>query len=142
MGPEEGYVWLCDTEITLIAAELGIPRAKFIEQYTQPIDLDVYVPSFADISESQANRYVVMKSLCEDKKTKDCVFLKEGRCSIYHVRPNQCRTWPFWELNLESPEMWNMAARRCKGINRGRRYSFEEIEAIRRSDEWWFASNG
>ena len=36
----------------------------------------------------------------------DCVFLKEdperGRktCSIYPVRPLQCRTWPFWPENL------------------------------------------
>jgi Fe-S-cluster containining protein len=53
------------------------------------------------------------------------------------VRPNQCRTWPFWNDNLASPDSWNYAAVKCPGINRGKRYSVEEIESIRKEKKWW-----
>ena len=26
----------------------------------------------------------------------NCIFLTGNRCDIYEVRPNQCRTFPFW----------------------------------------------
>ena len=29
--------------------------------------------------------------------------LRRKSCSIYGVRPLQCRTWPFWPENLASP---------------------------------------
>jgi hypothetical protein len=32
-----------------------------------------------------------------------------------------------------------MAAVRCPGINRGKFYSFEEIEAIKKQKSWWDA---
>ena len=52
-------------------------------------------------------------------------------CRIYPVRPRQCRTWPFWPVNLSSPETWALAAGRCPGINRGRIVLFEQVEAKR-----------
>ncbi len=80
-------------------------------------------------------------TIIEHQATKDCIFLQNsaGRrdCKVYHVRPNQCRTWPFWPENLANPGAWNKAARKCPGINRGRLYSFEEIEQIKRSKDWW-----
>ncbi|HLU39643.1 MAG TPA: YkgJ family cysteine cluster protein [Planctomycetota bacterium] len=49
-----------------------------------------------------------------------CVFLEDGRggsrCTIYPVRPEQCRTWPFWPQLLESEELLRAAVRRCPGI--------------------------
>ena len=47
-----------------------------------------------------------------------CVFLDEGpptRCSIYAVRPERCRTWPFWDEN-RNPRYLAEAARLCPGI--------------------------
>ena len=54
----------------------------------------------------------------------DCVFLRrdeQGKalCSIYAVRPKQCRTWPFWPDNLRSKKSWTAAARTCPGIKKG-----------------------
>ncbi len=72
----------------------------------------------------------------------DCVFLERSvgpsggeiaRCSIHPVRPQQCRTWPFWPLNLKSRRNWRKAGRSCEGIGEGRLYSAEEIEKERRS---------
>jgi hypothetical protein len=80
-------------------------------------------------------------TIIEHPTTKDCIFLQEiagGRtCSIYSVRPNQCRNWPFWPENLANPDAWNKAARKCPGINRGTLHSAAEIEQIKRSKKWW-----
>jgi Fe-S-cluster containining protein len=74
-------------------------------------------------------------TIIEQPATKDCIFLREidGQkgCVIYPVRPSQCREQPFWPENLADADAWNRAAQRCSGINRGRLYSFEEIEKIR-----------
>lgn len=51
-----------------------------------------------------------------------CIFLEEGRdgagCSIYPVRPEQCRTWPYWPELRDSPEELAEAMRMCPGIRR------------------------
>jgi Fe-S-cluster containining protein len=80
-------------------------------------------------------------TIIEHRTTKDCIFLQAGaggkQCTIYSVRPCQCRSWPFWASNLASPGDWNKAAQKCPGINRGRLYSFEEIKKIKRNEKWW-----
>ena len=80
-------------------------------------------------------------SIIENPVTKDCIFLQKNGgkkiCRIYPVRPNQCRRWPFWSENLASANKWNEAAQKCNGINKGKLYSFEEIEKIRKSKKWW-----
>lgn len=48
-----------------------------------------------------------------------CVFLEDGvhaGCGIYPVRPERCRTWPFWPELLESGEARTEAERLCPGI--------------------------
>jgi len=40
--------------------------------------------------------------------------------------------WPFWPSNLASAGAWNSTAQKCPGINRGRLYSYEEIEKIKK----------
>ncbi|MEY2981909.1 MAG: hypothetical protein RL562_2136 [Planctomycetota bacterium] len=48
-----------------------------------------------------------------------CVFLADGLhagCSIYPVRPEKCRTWPFWPELLTSEEALGQAERLCPGI--------------------------
>lgn len=60
-----------------------------------------------------------------------CLFLDDrGRCGIYRVRPLACRSWPFWPELLKSSQAWDEAARRCPGMNQGRRWSPRRIEAI------------
>lgn len=80
-------------------------------------------------------------TIIEHRVTRDCIFLQnvEGqkKCVIYPVRPNQCRTWPFWSDNLNNPNNWNMAGEKCHGINKGKVYTCEEIERIKRNKKWW-----
>jgi len=120
-GPEEGYIWITVPEIKLLADFLDMPIKKLRRKYLKRVGLRT--------------------TIIEERFSKDCIFLKniDGRkqCSIYPVRPNQCRTWPFWSENLTSPSAWNRTAQKCPGISRGRLYNCEEIEKIRKSKKWW-----
>ena len=120
-GPEEGYIWITPQEIELLAEHLGMTGQAVRKKYIRRVGLRL--------------------SIIENPTTKDCVFLTAvnngGRgCAIYPVRPNQCRTWPFWNDNLHSPDNWNMAAVKCPGIHRGRLYTLEEIETLRKQKKW------
>ena len=132
-GP--GYVWISDVEIDRLAAHLNLTRMDVLSYYCRKI----------------GDRY----SLKEFRNTRglyDCVFLKEipaerregsetvvysrRVCEIYSVRPLQCRTWPFWDGLLESPENWDSASERCPGINDGKRYTRDQIESLRDAKDW------
>jgi uncharacterized protein len=84
-------------------------------------------------------------SIVEEDTTKDCIFLHVNQgirtCKIYDVRPNQCRTWPFWKQNLDNPDSWNAACQRCSGMNRGRQYTLAEIERLVEQKKWWEDDN-
>ena len=120
-GPSEGYIWVTGPEIKLIA--------EFLDR------------SVNEIKKQFLKRVGLRTTIIEDAGTRDCVFLKYQKtgksCSIYPVRPAQCRTWPFWSSNLARPNDWNMAARKCPGINRGKYHSPEQIRAIKNSPPWW-----
>jgi Fe-S-cluster containining protein len=120
-GPASGYIWVTKPEIELIADFLKIEPEQLRQKYLRRVGFRT--------------------TIVEQVGTKDCIFLRkidgQKRCTIYPVRPNQCRTWPFWPDNLANTDAWNKAAQRCSGINRGRFFSFEEIEKIKKSKEWW-----
>ncbi|MCD6174824.1 MAG: YkgJ family cysteine cluster protein [Planctomycetes bacterium] len=121
-GPEEGYIWIVKKEVEFLAKHLGV--------------------TVEEVKKKHLKRIGLKHSIKENRTTKDCIFLTGETdgcrgCVIYSVRPNQCRTWPFWSFNLHTPDQWNMAAVRCPGINRGKFYSFEEIEAIKNQKQWW-----
>lgn len=115
-GPEEGYIWISKDEIARAAEVLGVTAERFKRRYTMRVGV----------------RY----TLIEKRPSNDCIFLTrppEGPvgCQIYEARPLQCRTWPFWSENLGSARAWQRAAEGCPGMNQGRWYSLEQIEAIR-----------
>jgi hypothetical protein len=107
-GPEEGYVWLNDEELRAIADSLRLTEQEFRRRYIR--------------------RVGKRQTIIEDKKTKNCIFLQNGKCTIYDLRPTQCRTWPFWPMNLSSPDDWSWAAERCMGMNRGNLFPLDEIQ--------------
>ena len=59
-------------------------------------------------------RYALLE---KPKSHYDCIFLKDNKCSIYQVRPKQCRTFPWWVENLVSEESWKRAEKECEGIS-------------------------
>src|SRR5579872_3291265 len=92
-----GYVWLEEKEIEEISSHLQLSKEFFLRRYTRKVGGRI--------------------ALIEDPRNFDCVFLKGKKCQIYGLRPRQCRTFPWWKENLESPESWAEAAKRCEGIN-------------------------
>jgi len=124
-GP--GFVWMSEQEVDRLAEHLGISVEQTLKQYCRKI-----------------GRRVSLKERKVAERKFDCVFLKEivegsrrkRVCGIYPVRPLQCRTWPFWDVNLESPSAWKRASRGCPGMNRGRHFTSGQIEALRNATEW------
>lgn len=110
---EPGYVWLNKQEIADMAAEAGQSVEEFEEQNVRLVG--------------------VRKSLREYENG-DCYLLdpETRKCTVYSSRPRQCRTWPFWDSNLKSPEAWQEACDVCPGSGKGKLYSLEQIETQRR----------
>lgn len=104
-----GFVWVEDEEIAAIAAYRSEPLAETIGLYTRIVDRRPH------------------RSLRE-KANGDCVFFDRHQgCTIYPVRPRQCRTWPFWESNVATPEDWERTCTACPGAGQGELISVEEI---------------
>jgi Fe-S-cluster containining protein len=121
-GPP-GYVWCTPAEAQAIAAHLKLDPPEFLDRYTRALN--------------------GRRSLCEIESVHgyDCVFLRRGAdgavgCAIYPVRPEQCRTWPFWPENLAGPHNWRRAAGRCPGLAAGLedRGKFYPLTQIRTAD--------
>ncbi|MBR0224491.1 MAG: YkgJ family cysteine cluster protein [Thermoguttaceae bacterium] len=114
-GGAPGYVWTTDSEIVAMAKELGISRTQFEMSFVRLI-------------------FGRKKSLTE-RPNGDCVLLnpETKKCMVYDTRPVQCRTWPFWEQNLDKPSSWKRTAKGCPGCNnpQGKLYTLEEIESER-----------
>ena len=48
-----------------------------------------------------------------------CILLEGGDCcTVYEARPEQCRTFPYWDALLEDPARLAEAAAYCPGIQR------------------------
>ncbi len=62
------------------------------------------------------------------KPNGDCIFWQDG-CTVYPARPRQCRTFPFWSENLESPEAWKELRTFCGGVDEGRLYALSDIKS-------------
>ena len=94
---EPGYIWVSPTELTAIAEHLGITPEAFREAYLVKVG---YRYSIRELKRNGGH---------------ECVFFDEGisGCSIYHVRPSQCRSFPFWDYFLEHPKE---AGEECPGI--------------------------
>lgn len=67
----------------------------------------------------------------------DCIFLEPEtrKCIVYAARPTQCRTWPFWNSNLQSKRTWRETCKVCPGSGEGQLYSLEEIETKRKKKD-------
>ena len=79
---ESGYIWANYEEIEKMANFVNLSLEDFATMYLRKVK----------------HRYsLVEKKLSEENYA--CIFFDETlkRCSIYPVRPRQCRTFPFWE---------------------------------------------
>ncbi len=110
-GGEPGTIYLSRTEVFEIAGYLNMAAAEWVGRFCYP-----YKDSY---------------SLDEDAQGRCCLF--DNGCTVYPVRPMQCRTFPFWFSNLRSIERWRKVEQACPGIGMGRHYDRDQILAIVRS---------
>src|SRR5262245_47605663 len=90
-----GFVWVNDEELEALAEHLGEPRDHVDKLYT---------------------RWLGPRLSLREKPNGDCIFFdKAAGCTIYPVRPRQCRTWPFWESNVRTSEDWQETCQICPG---------------------------
>ncbi len=115
----EGYVWISEREIHAMANHLGLDVLEFARQYVRRVGTCYSLKERADYR---------------------CVLLDEAvgrgdRCRVYPARPTQCRTYPFWREHLKSAKAWQALADDCPGLNQGRLYTADEIDALARETE-------
>lgn len=104
---EPGYVWVDDDELQAIADALG---------------------ESVDEVRSLRTRLADGHRTLREKANGDCVFFEAGvGCTVYEARPQQCRTWPFWNSNVETPAAWEQTKVACPGSGQGELIPVEEI---------------
>jgi Fe-S-cluster containining protein len=103
-----GYVWVTRDEIAELASHLKMEQADFEKKFVRKVG--------------------ARKSLIEYANG-DCVFFdgRTRKCSVYEARPQQCRTWPFWQSNVATPAAWQQTCEVCPGSGRGKLHSAERI---------------
>lgn len=139
-GP--GYVWISEEEIERLAEFLKMTAVEVRKTYCRKIggkwSLNEHrtregLYDCVFLTELPAKAPAKGKNLPRGAS----VPLKRRGCSIYPVRPLQCRTWPFWHSNLADEESWAAAGKKCPGLNRGKRvFGKEEIESLRDATDW------
>jgi Fe-S-cluster containining protein len=113
-GPP-GYIWVTEEEMAAMAERMNLTLKAFQQKYARYID----------------GRYS-LREKTTDHQTFDCIFLAGKKCTIYDLRPKQCRTFPWWPAVLETKESWNETASYCEGIvDTAPLIPFEEIEQTR-----------
>lgn len=107
-----GYVWVSPEEIKVMADAIGHSVEDFEKIYVRKIGI---------------------RKTLKELPNYDCVFLDEQtrQCELYDARPTQCKTWPFWDSNLKTPEDWQRTCEQCPGSGTGKLYALEEIEPQR-----------
>lgn len=110
-----GYVWVNKEEIAALAEEVGAA------------DLDEFTRRYL--------RKIGIRYSLEEYANGDCVFFdgQTRRCTVYGARPRQCRSWPFWDSNLRTPEAWEATCEVCPGSGKGKLYQLDEIESQRKT---------
>lgn len=108
-----GFVWVNSEEIAALATKLGF---KDVDEFER-----LYV------------RKVGIRKSLKEFPNGDCVFFdgESRKCTVYEARPRQCRTWPFWDSNLRTPEEWTRTCEVCPGSGKGKLYQLEQIETQR-----------
>ncbi len=108
-----GYVWVNQEEVVAMAAQVNLTVTEFEDEYTRKIG--------------------IRRSLKELPGSYDCVFLdsETRKCQVYSARPRQCKTWPFWDSNLRSPDDWERTCDQCPGSGSGKLYQLDYIDQQR-----------
>lgn len=109
-----GYVYLSQRDLTSLCQWFKLSEEEFIEKYCRWVGY-----------------YEGKLALClKELKNYDCILWeKEHGCTAYGARPVQCSTYPFWSWVLKDKETWDGMEKDCPGINKGKKWTKEQIES-------------
>lgn len=97
---DSGYIWINSNEILNLSSYLNISVEQLQTRFLNKIG---YKYSIKEVKLSPTN------FAC-------CFFDLEKRCcSVYDVRPNQCRTFPFWDYFKDNE---NEVYKECPAIKK------------------------
>ncbi len=91
-----GFVHISKTEGKRIAEFLKLDFLDFKKKYTEWI--------------------LFVGRVLKGNEDSSCIFLKDNSCMIYPVRPEQCRTFPYWKNILNDTSELKYVKEYCKGI--------------------------
>ena len=110
-----GFVYLSEKDIKRFSKYFKLSIKKFKKKYCQVTEGFIHL-----IEKSELNG--------------DCIFLKNKKCSVYISRPSQCRTWPFWNENM-NVKLWNEdISINCPGIGKGKIVNAKTIKRFLKED--------
>lgn len=95
---ETGYIWVKYPEIEAIANFSNLKVEEFAKTYLKKVK----------------HRFSLRERKLDDNNYA-CIFFDNNKkqCTIYSVRPRQCRTFPFWETFKNNKEE---VKRECPGV--------------------------
>ncbi|MDR2922950.1 MAG: YkgJ family cysteine cluster protein [Treponema sp.] len=111
---ESGFVYLSESDLSRLANEFRMDYTDFVKTWCR------WVPF------TEGRERLSLK----EKSNFDCIFWNSAGCTVYHARPLQCRTFPFWDNILCSPQAWEAAGKSCPGMNNGELHGREKIESF------------
>jgi Fe-S-cluster containining protein len=133
-GP--GYVWISSVEIDRLAEHLKLSRQETIELHCRRLGARYSLNEHRDRRGNYDCCFLEERNVKEPGPGGGHVTVTRRVCTIYPVRPLQCRTWPFWDGNLASRKNWEHAAERCPGMGRGRLFNRDKINALNGAQDW------
>lgn len=114
---EYSHVYMREEEVVAIAKSLAMDPSDFLK--THCVIQDGWITLRPDLPQ--------------------CAFLDEkGLCGIYEVRPVQCRTWPFWDVNLKEETWKSDVTAICPGSRTGHIHGPDRVETIAQATEAWY----
>ena len=110
-----GYVYLSNIDLKRFAKNFNLSICDFKSRYCEITDGYIHL--------AEKNNY-----------NGNCIFLDDKKCSVYSSRPSQCRTWPFWNENMNA-KIWNEdISINCPGIGKGKKIKSDIIKKLLKED--------
>ena len=110
-----GFVYLSDNDLKRFSKHFKLSIKKFKENYCEVTDGFIHL-------------------LEKPELDGNCIFLKNKKCSVYSNRPSQCRTWPFWNENM-NVKIWNEdISNNCPGVGKGKIIKADRIKKYLKED--------
>lgn len=104
----EGYVYASEEEISAMAKELGQSLDVFKAQYViqEGPDFLISKPGYR----------------------KECFLNCQNKCQVYFSRPQQCRTYPNWDILWQSKASILEEVRFCSGLKKAFVILYENLK--------------